>query len=205
MRKYDCIAHLVRAGIEYDDAQALRRIAMTLHRWHELECGDGNNYGSWSIERIPVTRRTVKGDHSVGGVRVPVTVPKGTECKLVENASGTDGGMWAVADVSKVKGSNPHDLEHRYVFIAADDVAELPFLVHHHYMHGRGKDYTTRTRTADRETAAHKRLAAIMARYPNLAAYVQGDPRGAALFILDRATTPQPYDEYYSRGIAVGK
>lgn len=26
------------------DAEALRRISMTLHRWHELECGDGNGY-----------------------------------------------------------------------------------------------------------------------------------------------------------------
>ena len=26
-----------------DDAQALRRISMTLHRWHELECGDSNH------------------------------------------------------------------------------------------------------------------------------------------------------------------
>lgn len=33
------IATLTRAGIEYDDALALRRVAMTLHRWHELECG----------------------------------------------------------------------------------------------------------------------------------------------------------------------
>ena len=31
---------LTRAGITLDDAMALRRISMTLHRWHELECGD---------------------------------------------------------------------------------------------------------------------------------------------------------------------
>lgn len=34
-----------------DDAQALRRISMTLHRWHELECGDSNAHGSWVISR----------------------------------------------------------------------------------------------------------------------------------------------------------
>ncbi len=33
------------------DAESLRRISMTLHRWHELECGDGNEYGSWAIVR----------------------------------------------------------------------------------------------------------------------------------------------------------
>lgn len=33
------------------DAEALRRISMTLRRWHELECGDSNDYASWAIER----------------------------------------------------------------------------------------------------------------------------------------------------------
>ena len=49
--KHDCIGPLIRAGIEYEDALALRRIAMTLDRWHEMECGNSNSYGSWAIER----------------------------------------------------------------------------------------------------------------------------------------------------------
>jgi hypothetical protein len=44
-----------------------------------------------------------------------------------------------------------------------------------------------RYRTADKERGAQKRLAAIMARYPALAAYEQSDPRGCALYIVDRA------------------
>jgi hypothetical protein len=47
----DCIFHLKEAGIGNDDAQMLRRIAMTLHRWHELECGNSNNFSSWAIVR----------------------------------------------------------------------------------------------------------------------------------------------------------
>lgn len=39
MSKHDCIQQLTSLGVSYDDAQALRRIAMTLHRWHEMECG----------------------------------------------------------------------------------------------------------------------------------------------------------------------
>jgi hypothetical protein len=35
----EVINRLARLGIDYHDAQALRRIAMTLHRWHEQECG----------------------------------------------------------------------------------------------------------------------------------------------------------------------
>lgn len=38
-------------GISWNDAITLRRISMTLHRWHELECGDGNSHASWCITR----------------------------------------------------------------------------------------------------------------------------------------------------------
>ena len=40
-----------RRGLSLDDALAVRRIAMTLTRWYELECGDGNGY----IERGETT------------------------------------------------------------------------------------------------------------------------------------------------------
>ena len=40
-----------RRGLSLDDALAVRRIAMTLTRWYELECGDGNGY----IERDETT------------------------------------------------------------------------------------------------------------------------------------------------------
>jgi hypothetical protein len=42
---------LISAGISFEHARELRRISMTLHRWHELECGDGNKYASWCISR----------------------------------------------------------------------------------------------------------------------------------------------------------
>lgn len=135
------ISNLERAGISFDDAMTLRRCAMTLHRWFELECGDSNNYGSWSIERD-------------------------------DNGDGP------------------------------------PFMVRHHYRHGAGKDSTTRTRIPDREAGARKRIGKIMAKYPDLVAYVQGDPRGAPLHIVRRADIPEgsKVDEIYSsRGIAVYK
>lgn len=46
----ECVGPLVRAGIEYEDALALRRIEMTLHRWFEAECGYSNAYASSAIE-----------------------------------------------------------------------------------------------------------------------------------------------------------
>lgn len=44
---------LSNAGIflNFDDTNMLRKAQITLHRWAEQECGDGNDYASWSIER----------------------------------------------------------------------------------------------------------------------------------------------------------
>jgi len=57
-------------GFTPEEAEALRRISMTLHRWYELECGDGNGgierneetgrpywYNSYSGRRSPVADR----------------------------------------------------------------------------------------------------------------------------------------------------
>src|SRR5438128_520308 len=54
MSNKDTIALAVRLsklGFEASEISTLRRIARALHRWNELECGDGNNYASWAIER----------------------------------------------------------------------------------------------------------------------------------------------------------
>lgn len=108
-----------RYGIDLDDALALRRISMTLHRWYELECGDSNHYCSWAIER--------------------------------------------------------------------DEETDKPYLVRGYYGAGMGHmPKRTRTPIADREKGALKRLDKIMARYPELAAYLQTDPRGASLYIYRR-------------------
>ena len=117
-------AALLNNGISIEDAEALRRISMTLHRWHERECGiDGG-----CIERDELTQKTY-WLNSFSGRRSPI---------------------------------------------------------------------------ADRETGALKRLAAIMARYPTLRAYVQGDPRGAALYILRPNDAPVGQeDSMYSRGLVV--
>ena len=56
----------------------------------------------------------------------------------------------------------------------------------------------------DGETNALKRLAKIMGVYPDLRAYVQGDPRGCALYLLRPSDAPMGQeDSYYNRGIAV--
>jgi len=132
-RKYDCLPILATLGFSRSDAETLRRVSMTLHRWHELECGTSNG----AIER----------DEKTG-------VP-----------------YW-------------YNANSRY--LAANDPRAY-------------------SRVADREAGALKRLAKVMAAHPALQSYVQGDPRGAALYILRAGDVPegQSADAYYSRGVVV--
>lgn len=62
---------LWNAGISTDDADTLRRISMTLHRWHELECGDGSRL----IERDEKTGKPIMvySDHRGNLTRHPIT------------------------------------------------------------------------------------------------------------------------------------
>lgn len=116
-------------SLSFDEANTLRRAELTLQRWSELECGDGNDWGSWAIERD-------------------------------ENGEGP------------------------------------PYMVHHHYRHGAGKDSVTRTRIPDREAGALKRVSAICKAH-GLHFYHQTDPRGCALYVSNE---PLP-DHNYTRGI----
>jgi len=60
-------------------------------------------------------------------------------------------------------------------------------------------------RVPDRERGALKRLEKIMASYPNLKTYIQGDPRGCSVYLLrpDDVPAGKDADAYYSRGIPV--
>jgi hypothetical protein len=129
-RTYNALQSL---GFTFDECEKLRRISMTLHRWHELECGNSNDWASWAIER--------------------------------------------------------------------DEQTEIPYMVTHHY----NRSNPTRYRVADRENGAKKRLAKILESRPGISAYIQGDPRGAALYILRPGDIPEGKEaaSYYNRGICV--
>ncbi len=74
---YECAE---RYGITKDDADSLRRIEMTLHRWAERECGDGSN---WCIERDEVTGKPFNvyhGPHG-GNRRYPIADKEGGALK----------------------------------------------------------------------------------------------------------------------------
>lgn len=85
--------------------------------------------------------------------------------------------------------------------IERDEETGKPF-----FSNGRGNRWPV----PDLEAGARKRLAAIMAARNGreavpLATYIQGDPRGAALYILRPGDVPEGEDAgaYYSRGICV--
>ena len=50
---HEMLSRIESAGISTDDAFAIRRISMTLHRWYELECGDDTG----CIERDETTEK----------------------------------------------------------------------------------------------------------------------------------------------------
>jgi hypothetical protein len=127
-------------GFTSEEAEQLRRISMTLQRWHERECG--------------------------------------TDSGCIERDENTGEPFW----------SSPR------------------------------RDW--KERVADREKGALKRLAAILkahsergretgphtiTRNPKLEAYIQTDPRGAALYIIRPGDVPAGanVDAYYNRGICV--
>ena len=116
-------------SLSFDDVNTLRRAQIVLHRWSEQECGESNDYASWSIER----------DWQTG---VPYR-------------------CW--------------------------------------YPHGGkiGNRFPQRTRIADREAGALRRVAEICERN-GLQYYHQTDPRGCALYI-----STEPLGDSYTRGIAV--
>ena len=144
---------LMSLGFTQDEADKLRRISMTLQRWHELECGTGEGQVTRSVER--------------------------------ENEDGTG----------------------------------RPFL-RVQYPTANGY-HDKRYPVADRETGAKRRLAAILGQRngrpgikggrlnakpdAGLTAYIQTDPRAAALYIIRPGDVPAGGDvgAYYSRGICV--
>ena len=112
---------LLGFGISENDALAIRRIAMTLHRWSEHECNG-------------VIRR--------------------------------------------------------------DEETEIPYW--HSTYDGRRIG-----RAPDREKGAHKRLATIMARYPSLAVYHQGDPRGLTVYVYRHDDLDRFAARVQSRSVAI--
>ena len=136
--KKNRLIHLFNAltslGFTSEEIDILLSVERGLHRWHEMECGTGNDRVSVSVERDETTGKPFK--------RVQF-----------QSRSG-----WV----------------------------------------------DRRTPCRDMEKANLARLARVM-EGKSVRSFVQGDPRGCALYILRQQDVPQGADvnAYYSRGIPV--
>lgn len=130
-------AALLSLGFTRDEAEQLRRISMTLHRWHERECGVDDG----CIERDEDTNKTFWRNARTGR-RWPIP----------DRETGARKRLQAIIDARNARGHNPPDM-----------------------------------------------------RAGDITAYIQGDPRGAALYIIRPGDVPEGKDVngYYSRGICV--
>ena len=63
-----------RLNIPIDAAATLRRAELVLHRWAELECGDGNDYASWAIERDENTGKPFRATYPHKGESYRVAI-----------------------------------------------------------------------------------------------------------------------------------
>jgi hypothetical protein len=151
LRRFNLDRYLILSlGFTADEVEALRRISLTLRRWHELECGND----SGAIER--------------------------------------------------------------------DDTTGKPYWVNYHSRYLSANDPRSRSRIADREAGALRRLQKIMrdvnerrfvgdvastldAHCDDLNTYIQSDPRGACLYILRPGDIPagSRADSCYTNGICV--
>lgn len=63
-----------RLGIPFEAANILRRAQLVLHRWAEQECGDGNAFASWAIERDEATGKPFRCvyPHTGKAYRTPI-------------------------------------------------------------------------------------------------------------------------------------
>lgn len=154
---------LMQLGFTMHEADALRRISMTLRRWHELECGDGNGY----IERDETT-----------GKAYWLNSFSGKRFSLRDMETGALRRLKAI--ITARNGRNDLQCEDR--------------------------NYKCDNGTFDIVTADGEiRLQNVPAEKAVMSAYVQGDPRGAALYIIRPGDIPQGQtaDSCYSRGIVV--
>lgn len=66
---------LARMGFDPAERETLIRIERTLARWGELECGDGNDFASWAIERDETTGKPFMVTHPHTGKSYRRAIP----------------------------------------------------------------------------------------------------------------------------------
>lgn len=162
-------------GFTSDEAAALRRISMTLRAWYTLECGNGNEHGSWAIERDPETEVPYMIYHRYNHGAGKDTV---TSTRIPDRETG------AVKRLDRIMTAR----NARFGWQCED----------RNYL---CDDGTVDIMTADGEARAHNvPPATAVVHY-----YLQTDPRGASLYIIRPGDIQAGDDvsAYYTRGLCV--
>jgi hypothetical protein len=169
LRQYEQENTLLNLGFTREEAEALRRISMTLQRWHERECGTDNG----CIERGWITDANKVFVHDENGK------------PYFANHSGDTVRYYPIRDMEtgarkRLAAILDAHQQHRP---ECNAIAPIP--------HGK--------------IAEHAPCSCGLKSRETLTAYIQGDPRGAALYIIRPGDVPEGGDvnAYYSRGICV--
>lgn len=90
-------ARMADLGFSYAETCQLRRIEMTLHRWAEQECGDGNDFASWNIERDETTGKPFRCvyPHSGPSRRYPVADRENGALRRLAGIMAGHAGLWS--------------------------------------------------------------------------------------------------------------
>lgn len=89
-------ASMSALGFTWGEANKIRLIEKTLHRWAELECGDGNDYASWAIERDETTGKPymVTYPHTGKTRRYRVSDREAGAIRRLEQIMGGHSDLW---------------------------------------------------------------------------------------------------------------
>lgn len=87
---------LGRLGFTYSEADSLRLIEKTLARWSEKECGDGNDYSSWAIERDETTGKPYLAvyPHNRPSYRTPIADREAGALRRAKAILAAHPGLW---------------------------------------------------------------------------------------------------------------
>jgi hypothetical protein len=159
LRQWEQENRLLDLGFTREEAAALRRISMTLHRWHELECGTGEGQVTRSVERDgeePDSKPYMRVQYPTAHGYVDRKYP------IPDRETGARRRLNAI-----IKARNE--------------------------------------RTAGARCAQGEPGKVIDLRSADVAAFIQGDPRGVPLYILRPGDVPAGKDveSYYDRGICI--
>ncbi len=181
-RKMQLFNRLMALGFTYQECVSLYKIEMTLHRWYEKECGD--EFGN-CIERGEIC-----------------------DLQLMDSPEGKTG-IWVVDKREKyiwpVRDCHTTDINSPEAKRALRREQELNIPGQAYMTYDKGfNGQRGKYRIADRETAAIKRLDAIMLGKGHLWYYIQSDPRGCALYIGKLADMLNPIDEVIVKAKSLG-